>query len=121
MRAPPSRWRRTHSKRGCRCANRLGLHARPAGRIVSAVGGLDAQVTVERRAARSADARSLTAIAVLAVRQGAEVVAHASGADAQRALDALAALAAGNFGDDDAAERRRRADGRARPCGHAGR
>ena len=84
-------------------ANRLGLHARPAGRIVSAVGGLDAQVTLEARG-RSADARSLTAIAVLAVRQGAEVVAHASGPDAQRALDALAALAAGNWGDDDAAE-----------------
>src|SRR5688572_25515304 len=42
-------------------ANRLGLHARPAGRIVSAVGG----------------------------------------PDAQRALDALAALAAENWGDED--------------------
>jgi phosphocarrier protein FPr len=83
-------------------ANELGLHARPAGRIVSAVGGLDAQVTLES-GGRSADARSLTAIAVLAVRQGAELVAHASGPDAQRALDALAALAAENWGDDDGA------------------
>src|SRR5688572_119579 len=65
-------------------ANRLGLHARPAGRIVGALGDLDARVTLES-GGRTADARSLTSIAVLAVRQGAEVVARASGPDAQRA------------------------------------
>ena len=80
--------------------NRLGLHARPAGRIVSALGGLDAQVTLES-GGRTADARSLTAIAVLAVRRGGELIARAGGPDAQRALDALAALAAGNWGDDE--------------------
>ena len=85
-----------------RVGNALGLHARPAGRIVSALGGLDAQVALES-GGRTADARSLTAIAVLAARRGAELVARASGPDAQRALDALAALAARNWGDDDAA------------------
>jgi phosphocarrier protein FPr len=80
--------------------NRLGLHARPAGRIVSALGGLDAQVTLES-GGRTADARSLTAIAVLAVRRGGELTARAGGPDAQRALDALAALAAANWGDDE--------------------
>ena len=82
--------------------NRLGLHARPAGRVVSAVGDLDARVTLETRG-RSADARSLTALAVLGARQGDHVVVRASGPDAQAALDALAALEARNWGDDDTA------------------
>jgi phosphoenolpyruvate-protein phosphotransferase/dihydroxyacetone kinase phosphotransfer subunit len=81
--------------------NRLGLHARPAARFVEAVSGLDAQVDV-RNATRDrgpADARSLTGVATLAVRQGDEIAVRARGEQAHAALAALRALAEDNFGD----------------------
>ena len=87
--------------------NRLGLHARPAGRFVSTVGAFDATVQVENatRGTGPADGRSLTALAVLAVRQGDELRVRASGPQAAEALDALRALAEDRYGDppDDAA------------------
>ncbi len=81
---------------------RLGLHARPAARFVATVGDFDARVEV-RNATRStgpADGRSLTALAVLGVRQGDQIVVRAQGEQAAAALDALRALAAANFGDE---------------------
>ena len=87
--------------------NRLGLHARPAGRFVSTVGTFDATVQVENvtRGTGPADGRSLTALAVLAVRQGDDLRVRASGPQAAEVLDALRALAEDRYGDppDDAA------------------
>jgi phosphocarrier protein FPr len=90
--------------------NRLGLHARPAARFVSTASGFEARVVVrnESRGTGPADARSLTALAALGVRQGDEIAVEASGPQAQEALDALHALADENFGDppdDEAAPR----------------
>jgi multiphosphoryl transfer protein len=79
----------------------LGLHARPAARLVGALSGLDASVAVTNRTRGRgpADGRSLTGLATLAVRQGDEIVVRASGEGAADALAALRALAAENFGD----------------------
>ncbi len=84
-----------------RVDNRLGLHARPAARVVGALAGLDARVTVSNatRGRGPADGRSLTGLAVLGVRQGDEILVRAHGERAHAALDALRALAAENFGD----------------------
>ena len=81
--------------------NRLGLHARPAARFVEAVTGLDAEVEVSNatRERGPADARSLTGIATLSVRQGDEILVRARGGEADAALTALRALADDNFGD----------------------
>jgi phosphoenolpyruvate-protein phosphotransferase/dihydroxyacetone kinase phosphotransfer subunit len=81
--------------------NQLGLHARPAARFVGALAGIDARVEVSNvsRARGPADARSLTAVATLAVAQGDEIVVRARGPQAAEALDALRALADENFGD----------------------
>ena len=81
--------------------NRLGLHARPAARFVAAVSDFDARVEVGNatREKGPADARSLTALAILDVRQGDEILVRARGAQARDALDALRALADANFGD----------------------
>ena len=81
--------------------NRLGLHARPAARFVEAVSGLDAEVEVSNatRDRGPADARSLTAIATLSVRQGDEILVRARGDQADAAVAALRALAEDNFGD----------------------
>jgi phosphoenolpyruvate-protein phosphotransferase/dihydroxyacetone kinase phosphotransfer subunit len=82
-------------------ANRLGLHARPAARFVEVVGALDAEVEVSNatRGRGPADARSLTGLATLSVRQGDEIVVRARGAQADAAMTALRALADDNFGD----------------------
>jgi phosphocarrier protein FPr len=82
----------------------LGLHARPAARFVGAVSDLAARVDVTNatRSRGPADARSLTGIATLGVRQGDEIVVRAAGQQAAEALEAVRALAAENFGDPPA-------------------
>jgi phosphocarrier protein FPr len=84
-------------------ANRLGLHARPAARFVGAATRFDAEVTVrnETTGRGPASGRSLTGLATLGVRQGHDIEVRASGPEAQAALDAIAALAEENFGDED--------------------
>ncbi|WP_353116954.1 phosphoenolpyruvate--protein phosphotransferase [Nitratidesulfovibrio sp.] len=78
--------------------NRLGLHARPAARIVTVLGPFGADVQLVR-GERVVSARSVNRIATLAVRGGDTVTFRATGADAAQALKALAELAAENFGD----------------------
>ncbi len=78
--------------------NRLGLHARPAARIVTVLGPFVADVQLAR-GERVVSARSVNRIATLAVRGGETVTFRATGADAEQALKALADLAAENFGD----------------------
>lgn len=80
--------------------NRLGLHARPASRIVGALAGYTAEVWLERGRDR-VNARSVNQISMLSVRQGDTVTFGATGTDARAVLDALAQLAAANFGDVD--------------------
>ncbi|MGA2283904.1 MAG: phosphoenolpyruvate--protein phosphotransferase [Candidatus Dormibacteria bacterium] len=82
----------------------LGLHARPAARVIRATAGLDAQVLAGNATTGSAlvSARSLNALAGLQVREGHELVVRASGPDAGRAVEALRALAARRY-DEPAA------------------
>jgi phosphocarrier protein FPr len=86
-----------------RVENRLGLHARPAARFVgaAAAAGADVEVTNETTGRGPVSARSLTALATLSVRQGHEILVRARGAGAAAALDAIRALAADNWGDED--------------------
>ncbi|MDW8396192.1 MAG: phosphoenolpyruvate--protein phosphotransferase [Anaerolineae bacterium] len=84
--------------------NRLGLHIRPAARLVQALTGLDAEVTVRNLSApgsKPASARSLNALLSLSARRGHTLSVSATGRDAQAALQAIQALAAQNFGDAD--------------------
>jgi phosphocarrier protein FPr len=84
-----------------RVSNRLGLHVRPAGRIIELVAGHDATVELRNatRGTGPADGRSLTALAMLRAGQGDELEVAASGPQARELLAALVALAAANFGD----------------------
>jgi phosphocarrier protein FPr len=77
----------------------LGLHARPAARLIRATAGLNAQVLAGNATTGSAmvTTRSLNALAGLQVREGHELLVKASGPDAQKAIDALQALAARRF------------------------
>jgi phosphocarrier protein FPr len=83
----------------------LGLHARPAARMIRATAGLDAQVLAANATTGSApvSARSLNALAGLHVREGHEMLVRAGGPDAERALEALRALAARRFDEPPAA------------------
>jgi phosphoenolpyruvate-protein phosphotransferase len=67
-----------------------GVHARPAARMIEAISGLDASVTLEH-AGQSADVRSAVAMMSLGTHRGDRVTVSASGADAQQALEAVLA------------------------------
>jgi multiphosphoryl transfer protein len=79
----------------------LGLHARPAARLVQTAGRFDAEIEVSNLTAPRgpATARSLNALATLGVRHGHEVLVAARGREADEALAAIEDLARRNFDD----------------------
>jgi phosphocarrier protein FPr len=82
--------------------NRLGLHARPAARLVQTAGRFPETGITVRNLSRDrgpVPVRGINAIATLGVRSGHEVEFEATGARAAEALEALAELAAARFGD----------------------
>lgn len=79
--------------------NTLGLHARPAARLVSVIGNYSAQVTI-RKGDRTINGASINKVVTLGARQGDELEFSAKGRDAAAVLEAIAALAADNFGDE---------------------
>ncbi len=83
--------------------NAHGLHARPAARLVGLVRTFDATVTLtDLESGRGpVDAGSLSRVATLDARCGDRVRVEASGPDAERAVDAVRALAERSFGDRD--------------------
>jgi multiphosphoryl transfer protein len=85
--------------------NAHGLHARPAARLVGLVGSFDATVTLTHLESGRGpvDAGSLSRVATLDARSGDRVRVEASGPDAERAVDAVRALAERSFGDRDEA------------------
>lgn len=80
--------------------NRLGLHARPAARLVGLVNRFGADVTV-RKGEQRANVKSINQVATLGVRQGDEITFTAVGTDAADLLTAVQQLADDNFGDTD--------------------
>jgi multiphosphoryl transfer protein len=83
--------------------NQHGLHARPAARLVSEVGGLDATVSLTNltTGAGPVPAGSLSRVATLGALLGHEVEIRASGPQAQEAVEHLLALAARRFDEVD--------------------
>ena len=81
--------------------NPLGFHARPVARLVTALSGHDADVTISDATTGRGPvpARSVNALLTLGASHGHELVARATGPDAERALAALVDLAASGFGD----------------------
>ncbi len=85
--------------------NPLGLHARPAAEVARAVRGMDATVRLTREGDDGwVDITSVLTVVGRAFRGGDRLRLAASGPGASRALDAVAALIAGGFGEagDDA-------------------
>ncbi len=81
-------------------ANKLGLHARPAANLVATAGAFQAEIRLSK-GEKSANAKSINQVALLAVKNGDTVVVTASGPDAREAVAALAALHRDRFGERD--------------------
>ena len=78
-----------------------GLHARPAARLASILAGLDVQATATNATAGRGpvDASSTSLLVGLGLVHGHTLCLQVSGPEADAALEAVAALAADNFGD----------------------
>jgi len=79
--------------------NREGLHFRPIMKIVDLVCRFSARVTVHHDD-RAADGRSPMELMMLVATQGARLKVIADGADAEAAVEALAALVESGFQEE---------------------
>ncbi len=75
-----------------------GLHARPAARIVDAIKGFEAEVSIVKDD-RTAKASSAVSIMALAVRDGDRITVSGSGPDAEAAVAAVCALIESGMGE----------------------
>ena len=80
--------------------NRKGLHARASAKFVHCAERFDAEVTVHR-CGETVGGTSIMGLLTLAAAQGTTVTVAATGAEAQAAIDALDALLADRFGEDE--------------------
>jgi phosphoenolpyruvate-protein phosphotransferase/dihydroxyacetone kinase phosphotransfer subunit len=83
--------------------NRLGLHARPAARLIRLARRFDARITIENLTAHTGpcDAASLNGILTLAARQNHQLRFRAQGIGARQALEELVAFVESGCDDDD--------------------
>ena len=96
--------------------NEIGLHARPAALIVELASRFDADLRLAKvGGAGPVSARSLTGLMTLVARKGDELLATASGPQADEALAALEELAGDGFGEGVAADGAPAARAAARP------
>jgi phosphocarrier protein HPr len=92
MTAPPSRQ--------LTIVNRRGLHARASARFVKCAEGFDAEIRVTKDG-QTVGGTSIMGLMTLAAAPGCKVELEADGPDAAAALEALATLVEGGFGEED--------------------
>ena len=78
--------------------NRNGVHARPAAELVKTAGKFASNITIVRDDLE-VNGKSIMGVMMLAAECGSEIVLRATGPDADAAVDALAQLVAGKFGE----------------------
>ena len=86
------------AERSVQILNKNGLHARPAAEIVKTAAKFASDVVLLRDG-MEVNAKSIMGVMMLAAECGATLVLRAEGADADAALDALAALIHNKFGE----------------------
>ena len=79
--------------------NRLGLHARAAARFVHTASRFRSRVTAGRDG-RVMDGKSILGILLLSASKGTAIEVTAEGEDEEQAMEALAALVEGGFGEE---------------------
>jgi len=80
--------------------NRLGLHARAAGKLVNLAKTFESSVTLARDA-EAVDAKSIMAVMLLAAPIGTHLTLRVDGDDEASAMEAIRALIANRFGEDE--------------------
>ncbi len=86
-------------KRDITIENKLGLHARPAAQLVQVASKFQSEITF-RRGEEEVNAKSIMGVLMLAAPQGSVIRVTARGEDAAAALEAIAGLVAGKFGEE---------------------
>lgn len=79
--------------------NQLGMHARAAAKFVHLATRFESRIRVAC-GARAMDGKSIMGVLLLAAARGSSITICADGADEQAAVDALAVLVEGGFGED---------------------
>ena len=80
--------------------NKKGLHARASAKFVQMAEQFDAQITVNR-GQETVGGTSIMGLMMLAAGPGIHITISASGPDAAEAVDALSALVASRFGEEE--------------------
>ena len=81
-------------------ANKLGLHARAAAKLVTMASGYSSDIDIARND-QSVNGKSIMGVMMLAASKGTELVIRTSGDDEQEAADNLAKLIAERFGEKE--------------------
>lgn len=80
--------------------NKLGLHARAAAKLVNTAGRFESSVVVVN-GSKSADAKSIMGIMMLAASQGTQLELQVEGRDETQALDSVVTLIDDLFGEEE--------------------
>ena len=80
--------------------NKKGLHARATAKFVQCCEKFDAEITVAKDG-ETVGGSSIMGILTLGAGQGSSIIVTASGPQAEAALNALEALVASRFGEDE--------------------
>jgi len=80
--------------------NKLGLHARAAAKLVNTAGRFESSVEL-KNAHKTADAKSIMGIMMLAAAQGTELELIVDGEDEAEALESVTALIDDLFGEGE--------------------
>ena len=86
--------------REMRIVNRKGLHARATAKFVQCVDRFDAEIKVTR-CGETVGGDSIMGILTLGAAMGSTITVSAIGAQAEAALNAIEALVASRFGEDE--------------------
>lgn len=79
--------------------NALGLHARPAAMIAKCASNYAAEITINK-SGEIANAKSILGIMTLSAGKGTTLIISAEGADAEEALNSIAALFESKFDEE---------------------
>lgn len=80
--------------------NKLGLHARAAARFVTLASQFDSRIELARGRQR-VNGKSIMGVMMLAAGPGVQLEITAEGADAEQAVQSLAALVEACFGEEE--------------------
>ncbi|HEY7684267.1 MAG TPA: HPr family phosphocarrier protein [Gemmatimonadales bacterium] len=85
-------------EREAKIVNPLGLHARPAAKIVKVASGFEADIEIVKDG-MGVNGKSIMGVMMLAAECGSSILFRADGPDESAAVEALTALVAEGFGE----------------------